>query len=199
MLLATWSLMRIYNLKIWRCKICRTKDENKGNAENIKRYVFKCFQKWQVLMVCIYMFGRDKAVIIGPRYGLGSNHWGGEINCTSPHRTRGLPNSYTTGKGSFPGVNPPRSALTTHLHLAPTCLFDRLYGGLRICTHQLTHSVLSWDLCWSVSHLKSFLKRVNMKKYAGHSGHACFIVLPLKTCIYVVKVNMSNLRAWRGT
>ena len=26
--------MGIYTLKIWRCKICRSKDENKGEAEN---------------------------------------------------------------------------------------------------------------------------------------------------------------------
>jgi hypothetical protein len=28
--------IRIDRFKIWRCRICRTKDENKGKAENIK-------------------------------------------------------------------------------------------------------------------------------------------------------------------
>ena len=33
-----------------------------------------------------------------------------------------------------------------------------------------------------------------MTKYAYHSGPARVIALPLKTCIYVVKVKMSNYR-----
>jgi len=38
-----------------------------------------------------------------------------------------------------------------------------------------------------------------MKKYANHSGPACFIVLPLKTMYICGKGKYVQLRAWTGT
>jgi len=166
--------------------------------------VFKCFQKWQVFMVFIYMFGRDKAVrvSIGPRYGLGVQSLGGrggENNCTRPNWTWGPPTSYTIGTVSFPGVKPPRSdfdhppplstevkeRIELYLYSLSVPFWQVTWWSSHL--HTPTHTLnVKLCLCWSVSHLKSFLKRVNMTKYAKS----------FRTCVFYCVAVKDNVHVW---
>ena len=66
---------------------------------------------------------RDSSVGIAIRYGLDGpgieSRWGARFSAPIQADARAHPASYTTGTGSFPGVNRPRRSVDHPPHLAP--------------------------------------------------------------------------------
>ena len=95
----------------------RGPDVRKGDRGPTMLHMFS-----YISVVPLSVGGPDSAVGISTRYGLEGprieSRWGG---FTAPVQTgpRTHPASYAMGTGSFPGVNRPGMALTTHPHLAP--------------------------------------------------------------------------------